>query len=306
MNSHAEHRAPIVEFPAGIVDMAGRPLRPGVPVRFHRAGRSVDGIVSRYNPERGVEIYTDDDEVVPALPGELERLGAAPDDTLAGVTVVDPDQRPTTLVVPLGPRDLQTLPADPGPLPARGPRAEWGPTADWAEACTAALEGLDADERRHVLAAHLDAPILRRALTEGLLPRRLERLVLVCTAQTPPHPGDTAPLVPLVVEWLAATSSKREREIAHPVDVVRVTVRPDIIADVHGELTVSLSPLLVDADRVAVVHAGGTPATALAATLVAATRPAPVRLLQVLRGGRVTEIDLGPLAPDLLRPPPRH
>ncbi|RMH68696.1 MAG: hypothetical protein D6683_16645, partial [Actinomyces sp.] len=186
-------------------------------------------------------------------------------------------------------------------FPPRGPRAEPSPTGDWAAAARAVLGDPTSDEAARLLARHLDAPMLRRSLTEAHLPARLDRLVLVATAQTPAHPLDSAPLVPLVLAWLDATAADRTRTLTRRPDIVTVTARPDIVADVHDQLRDDLVPLLGEA-RTAVVHAGGTPAMALAATLAAAATGHPVRIVQVLRGGRVTEADLGPLPPTPLHP----
>ncbi len=296
--------APIIEFPGDLVDTAGRPLRPGLPVRVHgpHPGRTdvdtVDGVISRYNPDRGLEILTGEDRVIVAVPGQVERLGSEPDPTMAGLTVIEADGPPTCLVAPVGARELQTRPDDPGPFPVRDPRPGQSSTAEWAAACRTVLDARPPAERDDLLDAHLDAPMIRRALTEALLPRRLERLILLVTSQTPPHPLDTAPLGDLLTAWIGATARRRQRELAYPVEVVTITTRPDVIADVHDQLTERLTPHFAGAQRLAVIHAGGTPAMTFAATLTAATASDhPVRIIQVVRGGRVSEIDFTPHSP---------
>lgn len=274
------------------MDATGRRLHPGA--RVHDSAGNIVGVVTRFSPKRGVEVVTDDNDVVAVHPSELHRADDPGSAELEGWFISEQDQHPVCLVVPIGGRDLQTIPGSPGPFPVRLSSTTQTPVSEWASECVSALQGLSDADAHDLIAAHLDAPMLRRLLDESTLPTVIQRMVPILTSQTPPHPGDTEPLQALLFKWLDATSQRRRRIINEVADPVVITSRPDVVEGMYHTLVVGLPPYWADCDTVAVAQAGGTPAMAFAATLAASRSGRTVNHVQVLKGGPVVEMSLTP------------
>jgi|GEM_PF-2263573 len=260
-------------FPAGLVDRRGRRIRPGSLVTDEGVGPVLE--VTGFQAGRLLVIDAEAGVMRSVAYQSCERFD---DDTrprlTAGSFVVEyePDDRPTTLVVPVGNRDLSVddlgwrddlershrtrLPVPVGPEDFRA----------WSRALRSFLESLESTEALHWCRSHLRAPILDRVLAEAALPSELDRLVLVVTDQTTPHPNDTVDAAAVLSLYLEATGRVYGRgqvstgRWIRSVSTVVVRNMPHFLDTVLFDLDREIPAWFDGGARVAVVQAGGTPA----------------------------------------------
>ena len=316
---------PIIDFPPRLVDSRGHRVRPGCTVRL-LDGRT--GEVTTWTSATCVQVAIDDvDEtdydlesefIVEIEAGELtvvpfERrsalaLGVRPVEFTGGT-----DHRRVVLVHPVGGQDVVTrprsdgavLPAATGFMSRRGPdrrrdstgadpRQEKLDARRFGEACIATLADVENTERSAIVAAEIDAPMLRRALEETVLPEMVRRLVLVATDQDDErfNVDDTAAFAELLELWVRGTAATRMRQVDE-IDIVRIRRSPHRIDFVLDQVSEHLARLSVDADELVVVQAGGTPSMTFGVLLGAIRElDVPVRHVQIPLAQPVVEIDV--------------
>jgi hypothetical protein len=294
---------PVVSFPPGVVDRDGRRIRLGAHVRGEADGRPFDGEVVAWRGRLGVEVLVVDDEGHPSTttvtPWALTRDDTPlPDPVTVGWIVVEDDPAPTLLVVPVGTQDVQP-PADgdlgPFPDPAghgldRNALSRRVAAREWGRACLDALAGLDDDAAAALVARHLRCPMIGRVLDEASLPDTVRRVALVATDQERPHHDDTVWFAELVGLWLrgrghllaADADDAPIRLVAELADPVLLRSMPHVTDAVSFALGSRMGALADGCDRIAVVHAGGTPGMTFGALLAAVLHGhRPVRHIQV-------------------------
>lgn len=304
---------PVVEVPEGVVDRAGRRLRPGSVVRVpdadgHLAAGQLGEVVG-YRGFVGVEVMTEDHDLRAWPPDHLVRVdpGSPIDAVTLGWFVVDEDPSPVAMVFPVGSREIQPT-ADLGPFPApdryivKRPMGSAVSARAWGQACLDAVAGLHPSNAAPIVARHLDAPMLRRVLVEASLPASVARLTLLVSDQDPPHDGDTAAFGQLLALWLVGTEAVRDRKVDHVGDPVVLRAAPHLLEPVIFAVREELPRIVGDAERLAIVQAGGTPAMSEGTLLAAALElERPVRHIQVPHNQPLVEADFPPLRP--LAPP---
>lgn len=274
-------------FPAGLLGGDGRRIRPGSLVRLQFENAHVMGEVTGWAGSRGVEVSLEDDPfLLTVQPHELFRVDAMLDDPVTtGTVIIDTDPRATVLVLPVGGRDVQVrVGVDEATAPVASlldgaPSAAPGSGRDlrgWAARCAETLAPLTEQERADVVFETFDMPMLRRVLDEAVLPAELQAVVPVVTDQTEPQRSDSANVPALIDAWLRgrghigrADASARPIIALGPTIAVR-TLPFQLDAVVH-QVAAGLRAVS-DAERAAVVVAGGTPAMMYGTLLAASAR----------------------------------
>ena len=223
-----------------------------------------------------------------------------------GVEVVSPDDIPTVLVVPVGGRDVQALSGDPGPFPAptefSSGRAGAQSKVDarrWGAACLEAVAHLSVDEQARLVARHLDAPMLRRVLSEAVLPAELQRLTLVVTDQATidrpdGHVDDSLHFGRLLELWVQGTESRRTRRIREFGEPIVLTSRPNVTHAVLATIRRSIDAVVAGCEEVVIVQAGGTPAMFTGLETAVTSRPGlRVRITQPVEDGPLYDVVAG-------------
>lgn len=291
----------VVEFPDDLTDRAGRRLRPGSVVTVTEgphAGTLAE--VVGWGGRRGVELAVPGEvhEVVVVPAGQLVRVDRFLDEPLAVGWGVHTDRRGRVAVVqPVGARDVQPR-KELGPFPSpaqfrtsRGPMREAVAARAWGEACLESVAGLPETEAAALVAAHLDAPMLRRVLIEAALPPVIDRVILVVTDQDPPHQDDTLPFGRLLELWVKGTTDL-PRQVAAFAPPIVLHARPDLLDPCLASIRPVLAELTTDVELVVAVQAGGTPAMSFAVLLACALDGRTGRHIQVPLDQPLVELDL--------------
>jgi len=292
----------MIYFPNGVVDRDGNRVRVGTTVAMGGPWEGRRGeVVAFANRCLVVLLDGDDDEQVEIDPYLVSvEYGTTEQPASAGALVMDTSGARTTVLVPVGTRDLVMRPLgtlltpvpmvdDPSGTQRRPDiRAGW---AAWAEKC--GPDGLSAY-------VSLAAPMVERVLRECLLPEEV-RVVFIATDQVEPHPQDTVSGAYLLERWVryAATEGELGRSIAG-TEVVLLRRAPHIVGSVVAQLSPALQRLAADCDRFVVIASGGTPAMGFGAVVAAVRTGVPVTHVQVPEPveGRVqaiVEYDVGSL-----------
>ena len=302
---------PVISFPPRLRSASGRLVRPGATVEIltgpaagmfgevvaWRGADMVEVLLEQSAADDDVEMSADELVEVPVSTVELRPHRLSGTATMTVEVVATEDSR-VTLIHPVGGQDVIAL-GDLGPFPTpdgfsttRETQRKVAARA-WGAACLEAIAELPLAEQEQLVAAHLDAPLLRRVLDEGLLPSKLWRLVLIVTDQVDaPHVDDTAAFGELLRLWVAGTATTRRR-VVERVESVVLQHAPHRFDFVTAQLDEHLARWSLDSDEVVVVQAGGTPSMSFGALTSALTSGAgiPVRHLQVPYGQPVVEVD---------------
>ena len=270
---------PVISFPPRLRSESGRLVRPGATVEIltgpaagmfgevvaWRGADMVEVLLEQSAADDGVEMSADELVEVPVSTVELRAHRLSGTATMTVEVVATEDSR-VTLIHPVGGQDVIAL-GDLGPFPTpdgfsttRETQRKVAARA-WGAACLEAIAELQLPlaEQEQLVAAHLDAPLLRRVLDEGLLPLELWRLVLIVTDQVDaPHVDDTAAFGELLGLWVAGTATTRRR-VVERVESVVLRHAPHRFDFVTAQLDEHLVRWSLDSDEVVVVQAGGTP-----------------------------------------------
>jgi hypothetical protein len=177
----------------------------------------------------------------------------------------------TVLVQPIGGQDVRLREEGMrGPFPDPG---EFSSTRrdqlkvdarEWGAACLKAVAGLPREEQARLVAAHLDAPFLRRVLEEAPLPKEVKRLVFVVTDQATEdrrgHWDDTASFGELLSLWLEGSAAVLPRRVKRVDEPIVLRDRPDELRPVMERVSREVERVLDGCDEAVVVQGGGTPA----------------------------------------------
>jgi len=292
---------PTLEFPPRLVDGEGRRIRPGSSVKL------LDGRHGEVTTWRGgdlVEVIVDADDELDVKVVQASDLVAdfasARDPVTIGMHVrSSEDPQKVTLIQPIGGRDLvsavgivdRRLPLDSSFPVSRGAQSQVD-ARQFGEACLEALKEIPLDDRPSVVARELDAPILRRAVEETVLPRFLHRLVLVATDQVgSPHSSDSAPFAKLLELWVKGTAGVRKREVGE-IEILTLRQLPHRVDFVIEQVTEPIRRFARDSDELVIVQAGGTPAMSFGVLAVAmGGLGIGVRHVQIPERQAVVELD---------------
>lgn len=295
-----------VPFPFRVTDRLGRRLRPGLAVTVvDGAHRGTTGEVVGWRAERGIEVLTTEDvpRVVAVPPEHLDVARGVPEEAVASYVQPLSEPRRCVIVHPVGAQDVALRhPADPGPFPHPADFVTSRRTArkvaarQWGEACLEAIAAVAVDRRPSVVHRYLDAPMLRRVLTESVLPSHVTRVVFVVSDQDPPHADDTVAFGRLLELWLhAGVPFRPVEEVVEPI----VLGHDPHLFNTVAELVASKAAAITNGcDELLVVQAGGTPAMSFG-TVLGLTWSAHgnrIRHVQVPDGAPVVEADLPGMA----------
>ena len=273
----------------------------------YKRGRKVRTATVESWTSEGLCLVTTEDDPNGALevhfehPSDLERVDAEVDtDSELSGFFVEVDGPATVVVQSVGTRDVviaSSTGAHALPGPASFMRTDVSGTQsrpavrDWMANVRRILDSLDMQQRDEVIRSQVRAPILERVLQEAVLPRTLERLVLVATDQADAELNgqDTVDTAAVLVHWLEANGHMygigepdQSRRWVREVVVETITHVPHIIDAVAHRLKRSVDMWADGAERLVVVQGGGTPGMNMG-VLIAATQhtDVPVRLVQV-------------------------
>jgi hypothetical protein len=209
----------------------------------------------------------------------------------------------TALIVPVGGRDIQARPGDPGPFPdpashssGRVGQQRKVDARAWGQACLRAISDEPEAEQARLVARHLDAPMLRRVLTEAVLPAELRRLTLVVTDQATlerpdGHVDDSLYFGRLLELWVQGTQQQRTRRIQELGDPIVLSSRPNVTHAVLATIRRSIDTVVDGCDEVVIVQAGGTPAMFTGLETAVASRPGlRVRITQPVEDGPIYDV----------------
>lgn len=294
----------VVRFPRGVIDRRGQRVRPGarvVPLEGRYAGTV--GEVVGWGGQRGVEILVHGEapDVVAVPANRLEVVPAGLLRPVAwDITVIEEPPVSVTVIHPVGGQDIQPLDHnDLGPFPSpagyesdrRGQRKV--DARRWGEACVAAVADLADVEQARLVAAYLDAPLLRQVLDHAALPEAVTRLVPVVTDQDPPHLDDTAAYGRLLALWLQGCAGQRVRRVAEVAAPIVIPRAPHLLGPVLEAVRPHVHGTVGGCAEVVVVQAGGTPSMTFGVLLAytLGSDGVPVRHVQVPHGGQLIEVD---------------
>lgn len=305
-----------LRFPSNLSDLDGLPVLPGGRVTivggpFAGEAGEVTGWAGGTRVRVLVESAADPEEFPPLRVVETTQLAVDPTArsvrTSSGIEVHDVRQIPTLLIVPVGGQDIQARSGiDLGPFPSpdefvttRTGGQSKPDARRWGQACLDAIRRSGAKRRAALVAAHLDAPMLSRALTDATLPATIRRLAFVVSDQHErPHIDDTAPFGELLGLWLTGSADARARQIEEVAAPVVLTRDPHLTHAVLYTLRSELPRLLGGIEEIVVLQAGGTPAMTMGTLLAAATGLGiPVRLVNPSKDGPVVEVRFPALVP---------
>ncbi len=237
---------------------------------------------------------------------EVDHLVCNPDPGAGqriGLEVIAPGDTPTVLIVPVGGRDIQARPGDPGPFPdpadhssGRAGQQRKVDARAWGQACLRAISDQPEAEQARLVARHLDAPMLRRVLTEAVLPAELRRLTLVVTDQATVerpdgHVDDSLYFGRLLELWVQGTQQQRTRQIRELGDPIVLSSRPNVTHAVLATIRRSIDTVVDGCDEVVIVQAGGTPAMFTGLETAVASRPnLRVRITQPVEDGPLYDV----------------
>lgn len=285
-----------VGFPSDVNDRRGRRIRIGTRVSFVLDGTIRAGeVIAWGGPDRGLEVDLIAEPFATAVqPGDVDVVDEPHFSPVSiGWRVIENDDRPVMLIVPLGQRDLQKqfsrddLDTIGGiDNPQRGPRGEMQ-MRQWAADINELLGQIE-ESAADFVAKEFDMPMLRRVLDEAMLPESIYRLVFIVTDQDHPQQGDTIDLYPLAHLWLEGRGHLNnldsvERPILDITEPIIISRQPHLMDAVFYQIVEQIRARSQGCERVVTVLAGGTPGmmfgTILAASSVFAERNA--RIVQV-------------------------
>jgi len=294
-----------VGFPSNVVDRRGRRVRIGTRITFLLAGAVRAGeVIAWGGSERGLEVdLAAEPFSVAVQPRAVDVVDEPhPSPISIGWRVVEDDDRPIMLLVPLGRRDLQIasrLHSSPHGMavepPGRGPRGEVL-LRQWAEDIRTLMHQTS-ESPAQLMARAFDMPMLRRVLDEAMLPESIDRLTFIATDQDHPQHGDTIDLVPLATLWLEGRGhlghlESMERPILEIAQPIIITRQPHLLDAVFYQIVEEIRARAGGCERVVCVLAGGTPGmkfgTILAASSVFSQQN--VRIVQVPQAYEVDEV----------------
>ena len=284
-------------FPPRVVDAIGRRVRPGCVVTTQFDALTVEAQVQGWSEDGLILLsldrqHEDSPLLFVAHPSVVEKIDAEPDEAiLSDDFFVEVGGPSSVLIVSVGTRDLILRRGADGKrqdciLPdlfdivftdASSTHSRVG-IREWSFAVKSALLAMSEEERHNVIRRELHAPILQRVIQESVLPRTLERIVLVATDQRVPHPQDTVHTAEILKMWLEANHHvvgigvpQMERRWFKEVLIESVTALPHVVESVAHFCQLRMGTWAAGADRLVVVHGGGTPAMKMG-VLVAASQ----------------------------------
>jgi hypothetical protein len=287
-------------FPPGVVDGNGRRIRPGSLVQFSDAGNTITAEVIGWRIEGlmllAVDIAAGQEQWFVRYPSDVSRIDSeSTQSATVGQFYVEADGPSTMIIECVGTRDLIYIAGTDSD--SKFPRLENGASLrDWSLSVQQTLRQMDPDERRATLLQSFAAPIIERVLQEGVLPRVIDRLVLVTTDQLVEHPQDTVYCAQILEMWLEAHSHvvnvgepDASRRWIESVVIFPITQLPHVIDAVAHKIKTEIPGWAGTSERIVVVHGGGTPAMNTA-VLIAASRysNASIRHIQVPEAHRGT------------------
>jgi len=287
-------------FPPGVVDGSGRRIRPGSLVQFVNDGVTVTAEVTAWRIEGltllTVDETTEEEQWFVRHPSDVSRIDSeSTQSSTVGQFYVEVDGPSTIIIECVGTRDLVYL-ADKDP-DSLFPAMENGTSLrDWSATVVQILRQMHPDERRAALRQSFQAPIIERVLQEGVLPRVIDKLILVTTDQLVQHPQDTIYCAEILEMWLEAHDHvinvgepDASRRWVESVAIFPITQLPHVIDAVTHKIKTEIPEWAGTSERIVVVHGGGTPAMNTA-VLIAASRysNASIRHIQVPEAHRGT------------------
>jgi len=290
-------------FPPGVIDGTGRRLRPGTIVEFPVNDHILKAEVISWRTE-GLILKTldtdseaSDEKWFVRHPSEVRRVDIEIEtSSTTSEFYIEVDGPSTCIIQCVGTRDLIYVPSpitDEQQIP---PLEDFNSLREWSTFALSALENLEEEDRNQLLRSSFRAPILERVLQEGILPRIVERLVLVSTDQEPQHPFDTIFCSRILSLWLEAHGHiidigepDTSRRWIRSVSVLPIVSLPHVVDAVVHKLKSDIPELSQNAQRTVVVHGGGTPAMNTA-VLITASRftSSMIRHIQVPEAHRGT------------------
>jgi hypothetical protein len=287
-------------FPPGVVDGNGRRIRPGSLVQFSDARNPITAEVIAWRIEglmlRALDIDAGEEQWFVRYPSDVLRIDSESTQSMTvGQFYVETDGPATMIIECVGTRDLMYI-ADTD-SDSQFSRFENGASLrEWSFSVLQTLQQLDPDECRATLLQSFTAPIIERVLQEGVLPRVIDRLVLVTTDQLVEHPQDTIYCAEILKMWLEAHGNvvnvgepDASRRWIESIVIFPISQLPHVIDAVAHTIKTEISGWAGTSERIVVVHGGGTPAMNTA-VLIAASRysNASIRHIQVPEAHRGT------------------
>lgn len=280
-------------FPPGVIDANGRRLRPGCLIQFTDSNQLITAEVIAWRIEGlmllVVDETTNDEQWFVRHPSDVERLDSElPQSNTVGQFYVEADGPSTTIIECVGTRDLVHLvdASIDSPFPQLQPGAS---LREWSQSVLERLQQMEPTLRKTVLQQSFAAPIIERVLQEGVLPRIINRLVLVSTDQTIKHPQDTIYCAQVLEMWLEANGHvvnvgepNASRRWIESIEIFPISQLPHVVDTVVHRIKSEIPRWMEHSERIVVVHGGGTPAMNTA-VLIAASRysTATIRHVQV-------------------------
>ena len=287
-------------FPPGVIDGSGRRIRPGSLVQFINDGITLTAEVISWRIE-GLTLLTVDETVEEEQwfvrhPFDVVRIDSeSTQSATVGQFYVEADGPSTIIIECVGTRDLVYI-ADKD-TDSLFPAMENGASLrDWSATVVQLLRQMQPNERHAALRQSFQAPIIERVLQEGVLPRVIDKLILVTTDQLIQHPQDTIYCAQILEMWLEAHGHvvnvgepDASRRWIESVAIFPITQLPHVIDAVAHKIKTEIPEWAGTNERIVVVHGGGTPAMNTA-VLIAASRysNASIRHIQVPEAHRGT------------------
>ncbi len=253
-----------IYFPPGVVERNGRRIRPGSVVQFKSTYEDsmapVLGEVVGWCSD-GIIVVDDQDipnqYVINPIDCQLVDEHSLVSLT-AGTYVVEFSDRPTSLIYPVGGRDVLV---DGQEFPRENLR-------EASRKLLVDLQKLNHSEAVGWVKEHLSAPILERVLVEAALPSQIETIFLVVTDQGLERVDDTLHVGELLRFWIEANGHlnstqylDEERRWIKCIDIFTINHLPHVV-DATLHQVMRLMPIAFsDNHRLAIASPGGTPAT---------------------------------------------
>ena len=253
-----------IYFPPGVVEQNGRRIRPGSVVQFKNtyedSAEPVLGEVVGWCSD-GIIIVDDQDipnqYVINPIDCQLVDEHSLVSLT-AGTYVVEFSDRPTSLVYPVGGRDILV---DGQEFPRENLRES-------SLTLLVDLQKRDHNDALDWVKEHLSAPILERVLIEAALPSQIETIFLVVTDQSNNRVDDTLHIGELLRFWIEANGHlnnteylDEDRRWIRNIETFTINYLPHVV-DATLHQVMRLMPIAFsDNHRLAIASPGGTPAT---------------------------------------------
>lgn len=296
-----------IYFPPGVVEQNGRRVRPGSVVEFQS---SCEGLTQSVVGEvvgwcRDGIIIVDDQDIPDQYVINPIDCHLVDDHSLVSLTagsyVVEFSDRPTSLIYPVGGRDILL---DQQELAREDLR-------NTSLKLLNKLREIDHVDALLWVKEHLSAPILERVLIEAALPSQIETIFLVVTDQGNDRVDDTLHIGELLRLWIEANGHlnvsaflEEDRRWIKNIQIFTISHLPHVV-DATLHQVMRLMPIAFSDDhRLAIASPGGTPATntALLVAAVLYSRTQSKELSETPQGNLVRHIQVpGPNAQNQLQ-----